>query len=363
MGRSRRTAQVGDQGPSSSRARTRVSGPVRSVWDRDRFTSRENARWYEEKKSNVIVVEKTVSEEVDSIFGIRRAFDLLGWAPVLCLEGKFYPRLVREFYANIEDKEDTAVHRVVTYVKGCRIDLDRATITCILGVSDDGLYVEFYKDAVLSDRQYKLVQALGRLNYSPTRNNRTADMVFRTPNLLVPQRLLVYMYSSNVLPRASSLNEVHCLDIYLLDKMLNGLQGIDGVPFASVVISHIHSDSIQITCYPLLLSKVFEFFGVDVTGEDIAVVGATDVLTEANLYRMGYVHVHGVWRNLVRHPLRAGEVVDGRNYPAVAVDDEGEHSEAPTSYAMPSTSTGATVHSSSVASALQRSEAICWFGD
>ncbi|KAF3443168.1 hypothetical protein FNV43_RR12849 [Rhamnella rubrinervis] len=302
------------------------------------FLSRENARWYEKKKSNAIVVEKTVSEEVDSIFGIRRAFDVLGWAPVLCLEGKFYPRLVREFYANIEDKEDTAVHRVMTYVKGCRIDLDRATIARILGVSDDGPYVEFYKDSVLSDRQYKLVQALGRLNYSPTRNNRTADMVFRTPNLLVPQRLLVYMYSSNVLPRASSLNEVRCFDIYLLDKMLNGLQGIDGVPFASMV---------------------FEFFGVDVTDEDIAVVGATDVLTEANLYRMGYVRVHGVWRNLVHHPLRVGEVVDGRNYPAVVVDDEGEHSEAPTSYAMPSTSTGATVCSSSVASALQRIEAIC----
>ncbi|KAF3456018.1 hypothetical protein FNV43_RR00661 [Rhamnella rubrinervis] len=177
MGRSRRIAQVGDQGPSSSRSRTRASGPVRSVWDRDRLGS------------------------------------------CMCLEGKFYPRLVREFYANIEDKEDSAVHRVVTYVKGCRIDLDRATIARILGVSDDGPYVEFYKDAVLSDRQYKLVQALGRLNYSPTRNNRTADM------------------------------------------------GIDGVPFASVVISHISDRS----KWELL-----------------------DVLLEANLYRMGYVRAWGL---------------------------------------------------------------------
>ena len=34
---------------------------------------------------------------------------------------------------------------------------------------------------------------------------------------------------------------------------------------------------------------IFEFYGVDVTGEDIVVPGPTDVLTAANLYRMGYV--------------------------------------------------------------------------
>ena len=105
MSRTRRSAQVGEQGGISLRAQS-----SRPVWDRERFTSRENARWYEERKNNALVLEKTVSEEVDHIFGIRRAFDVLGWAPVLDLAGRYYPHLVREFYANIEDKDDIGVH-------------------------------------------------------------------------------------------------------------------------------------------------------------------------------------------------------------------------------------------------------------
>ena len=140
-------------------------------------------------------------------------------------------------------------------------------------------------------------------------------MVFRTPNMLIQQRLLVYLYSSNVIPRASSLNEVRCSDIYLLDKMLHGLQGVEGIPFASIVLFQIRSTvrskrGAKSLCYPLLLTKVFEFCGVDVIGEDIAVPGPADMLTVANLYRMGYVRVRGVWHNLVRDLLGLGEVAD-----------------------------------------------------
>ncbi|KAF3455332.1 hypothetical protein FNV43_RR05780 [Rhamnella rubrinervis] len=343
MSQTRRSVQAAVQGGTSSRVR-----PTRSVWDRERFTSQENARWYAEKQSNAIVVEKTVSDEIDNVFHIRRAFGMLGWAPVLDFAGEYYPRLVRVFFANIENKEDGGVNRVVTYVKECRIELDRAILASILDVSDKGPSVEFFKDTVLSDRQYKLTEALIRLNYSPIRNECTGDMVFRTPNMLIPQRLLVYLYSSNVLPRASSLNEVRYSDIYLLDKMLYGLQGVE--------------EEAKSLCYPLLLSKVFEFCGVDVTGEDIAVPSVADVLTEANLSRMGYIRMRGVWRNLVRHPLGAGEVVDDRNAPIVYTDDEEEHSEAPISSALPSISTGAPSRpsrSSLVVSALQRIEDIC----
>ena len=113
MSRTRRSAQVGERGATSSRAQS-----SRSVWDRERFGLRENARWYEERKNNALVLENTVSEEVDHNFGIRRAFDVLGWAPVLDLAGRYYPRLVQEFYANIENKDNGGIDRVVSHVKG-----------------------------------------------------------------------------------------------------------------------------------------------------------------------------------------------------------------------------------------------------
>ncbi|KAF3443645.1 hypothetical protein FNV43_RR13335 [Rhamnella rubrinervis] len=80
-------------------------------------------------------------------------------------------------------------------------------------------------------------------------------------------------------------------------------------------------------CYPLFLSKVFAFCGADVIGEDITVSGPTDVLTEANLYWMGYVWVRGVWCNLVRYPLHEGEIADSHIAPIVNADDKEEHSE------------------------------------
>ena len=152
--------------------------------------------------------------------------------------------------------------------------------------------------------------------------------------------------------------------LIFIDKMLHGLQGVEGIPFASIVLFQIWSivrskRGAKSLCYPLLLTKVFEFCGVDVTGEDIVVPDPADMLTVANLYRMGYVRV---WHNLVCDPLGAGEIADARHVLVVDGDDEEEHSEAPIPSELPSASTGAPVRpssNSSVASALQRIEDIC----
>ena len=104
---------------------------------------------------------------------------------MLDLVGRYYPRLVQEFYANIEDKDDAGVHRVVTHVKGCCIELDRDSLARILGVSNEGPSVEFSKDATLSDHQYRLMDALVRLDYFATKNTHTGDMVFCSPNMLI----------------------------------------------------------------------------------------------------------------------------------------------------------------------------------
>ncbi|KAF3436653.1 hypothetical protein FNV43_RR19400 [Rhamnella rubrinervis] len=203
---------------------------------------------YEEKKSNAIMVEKIVSDEIDSTFGICLAFDMLGWVLVLNFEGNYYPQLVREFYANIEDKDDVGVSGVVLFVKGCRIKLHRATLAHILGVLGEGPSVEFSNDV-----------------------------------------------------RASSLNEVRCFDIYLLDKMLCDLYSV------CICCSVPDSESIDGVC--------------------------------ASSWNLA---------QLVHQPLHAGEVFYGRNALVVDLDDEEEHSEAPASSAMPSTSIGAPVRLSRI---------------
>lgn len=38
------------------------------MWDKTKFTSKDNARWWEDKNTNIIVMEKTISKGIDSKF-------------------------------------------------------------------------------------------------------------------------------------------------------------------------------------------------------------------------------------------------------------------------------------------------------
>ena len=73
-------------------------------YDASRFSSKENAKWYARKRIDTVVVEKTLSADLDESFKIRHAYNTLGWGRLLELSGLYYPELVRQFYANIINK-------------------------------------------------------------------------------------------------------------------------------------------------------------------------------------------------------------------------------------------------------------------
>lgn len=50
--------------------------------------------------------------------------------------------------------------------------------------------------------------------------------------------------------------------------------------------------------YPLLLTKVFEYFEVDFFGEDVQMTWTADVIIEATLGHHQFVKVQGIWTNL-----------------------------------------------------------------
>ncbi|KAF3445950.1 hypothetical protein FNV43_RR11127 [Rhamnella rubrinervis] len=91
------------------------------------------------------MAEKTISDEIDGLFGIRNAFSILGWASMLGFMVRYYPLLVHEFYTNIEPKKDLLVHIVNTSVKGFHIHLDHATLAWVLGVVDERQEIIFLR--------------------------------------------------------------------------------------------------------------------------------------------------------------------------------------------------------------------------
>ncbi|XP_027062945.2 uncharacterized protein [Coffea arabica] len=73
-------------------------------YDTTRFTSLENQQWYEAGLDKETIIEKNLTPEVDAHYHISTAFKRLRWENIFQLPKHYYPNLVQEFYANVENK-------------------------------------------------------------------------------------------------------------------------------------------------------------------------------------------------------------------------------------------------------------------
>ena len=128
--------------------------PVEEI---ERFTSKENKAWYESHKTNKILVEKRVHPKIERIYELRTAFNTMGWGPILSLEGEYFPTLVREFYANMVDKEVARLSEIKSFVKGRVITITHESLLDMLGIPVDGLSYNLHRgDKVISDARNRL---------------------------------------------------------------------------------------------------------------------------------------------------------------------------------------------------------------
>ncbi|CAH9079039.1 unnamed protein product [Cuscuta epithymum] len=139
--------------------RKQNDGASSSSYSHPRFTSHENEEWYETRKKWGMVVEKTVDPIIDATFELTEAFMELGWAVMLTLTGAYYPQLVREFYANITDKQ-TGYAVIHSFVKGKNIKIDPSFLSRLLKVPDDGTTLEFTLKGISSDKTYDEVRTM-----------------------------------------------------------------------------------------------------------------------------------------------------------------------------------------------------------
>ncbi|CAH9089357.1 unnamed protein product [Cuscuta europaea] len=97
-----------------------------------------------------------------------------------------------------------------------------------------------------------------------------------TKNLGQPHirtRLLMYFYSFNVMPRASIYNKIRSVDLYFAYRMHTGLDPHEGIPLSGIIIKQLWSAVLsnnqdKAFIFPILLSKIFQHFGVSFRGEE-----------------------------------------------------------------------------------------------
>ncbi|CAH9115769.1 unnamed protein product [Cuscuta epithymum] len=249
-----------------------------------RFTTRANEEWYEERKKWKIVEEKTVHSDIDADFHLTEVFARFGWAMMLTLTGAYYPRLVREFYANITDKE-TGFAEIQTMVKGRNIKVDPELLSNILEISNAGPTLEYNQSGILSDKTYNEVAA---------RRFFGLETSFNTKYLWdIHTRLIVYLIGFNIVPHASDRHKVRKIDLYLLQKMLVGLGDIEGIPLPRLIIKNMKTVVLskkgeKIFCHPLLLTKIFRHFRVDFDGEEVAYTTKSNVLDKDTMGALKY---------------------------------------------------------------------------
>ncbi|CAH9109657.1 unnamed protein product [Cuscuta epithymum] len=200
---------------------------------------------------------------------------------MLTLTGACYPQLVREFYANITDKE-TGFAEIQTMVKGINIKVDPKLLSNILEISNAGPTLEYNQSDILSDKAYDEVAARCFLRLQTS---------FNTKYLLdIHTRLIVYVIGFNVVPHANDRHKVRKIDLYLLQNMLVGLGDIEGIPLPRLIMKTVvlSKKGEFFFCHPLLLTKIFRHFLVHFDGEEVVYTTKSNILDKETMSALKY---------------------------------------------------------------------------
>lgn len=258
-------------------------------YDTRRFTSLENQQWYEDRATNSIINEKHLAPNVDDHYKITEAFAKIGWQAILNLPRYTYPNLVREFYANVVNKEGHSGDTIETQVRGKRLKITRSNIARLLNCSNVGENVDLKKEFHTTDNDWNPAEAIQRFGTNYKDSRKSKKKVILTKDFEHRHRLILYIFAHNIIPKRSSKNEVRKSDLYFLDKMFHG-PGPDliGIPLPSVLISHMrttarHQNTDYCFGFPRFLTLLFEKKKVNLSGEERVPLKAFDEVTISTL--------------------------------------------------------------------------------
>ena len=285
-------------------------------FDRTRFVSRETSEWYRARTEDPyprFIIERTVEPALDHELQIRQAFDTLGWGRVLDLGADFFPELVVQFYANIEDRQNMLTREIRTFVKNVHLHITEATISELLGVPSVGEYFRAGHDMIHSDRGWSASDAMTRHGVIPRERHRArgVDHELLARGMPVRPRVLLHLISTNIFPRASNTQIVRLSNLYVVDRMIGGLPPTcSGIPLAAIIIDEIRqvaqfNSTGKRFCFPILISLLLRRLGVDPSGERTQSPTSADRVDEVSMRGLRFSRRGGLtWVNPHMAPLQ-----------------------------------------------------------
>ena len=131
---------------------------------RTRFTNKKNEAWYRKNEHHAMVVEKFVSPDVVERFELNRIFEHFQWEEMTTLRGDYYPELVKEFYANMENKGDADYTSLATIVRGHNIVVTTSSLASLFGLPNEGTRLHVKIRKVFRDPRWDVQAALAHFD-------------------------------------------------------------------------------------------------------------------------------------------------------------------------------------------------------
>ncbi|KAG2405984.1 uncharacterized protein HKW66_Vig0052390 [Vigna angularis] len=198
---------------------------------------------------------------------------------LLQLQGNYYPDLVRVFYYNLKSQNGI----IYTRVKGIDIILDNDIWTNVahLPILENTMHVpndfgDFNK--ILAYRSFM------RNPQQPLPNRR----YLLVGNLRMEERVLHYLIVWLLCPRGSNLAQCFEIDLMIMSAITQNIK-INWVDLISDTIVRAKRYDRSHLPYPLLISLICVYKGVDVTGEKHLSVLRSHEIEESTLHQMGFI--------------------------------------------------------------------------
>ena len=273
-------------------------------YDRLKFISLERQQKMKQFEEVQFVIERTVEEAVDTYFGVRAAFDKLGWSSLLNIEGKYYPDLIKEFYANWSFNSKQAVDaKGTSYIRGIHIEMTKVKLGDLLGVSAEDKVMGAYSSINFSKER---VRTQLHIEAEPRDRNSDRNRVkYCFPTAYPRVKVLALLISTNLAPRMRSRSECRECDLVFLYKMLiqkdRELYNLPAEILFQINWCFRRGGHL---IFPILISRFLERYypelipaEEDETPENCKIPDMSDVVNEDSLGRLSLVKREDVWYN------------------------------------------------------------------
>ncbi|GAV66320.1 hypothetical protein CFOL_v3_09830 [Cephalotus follicularis] len=221
-----------------------------------------------------------VGKVLDFDFCTREGFPIVEWIRFQGLEPFFslnlpsYPELMKEFYVHMIG---SSMDSITTTVKNKTIDLDLRRLNIILNAPNGGAMGWNQRSCVTSsdfDKQ-DCVRVLFGENADPIQN------------LPLDYRFLHHAVCTHILPKAGGFDEVTDMEAYTMYHFIIGRR-INVLFLLINDMNSIHDRENTRLGYSNIITKILQYFHIDLTGEVHHDLQSADKLGKGTLGRMGF---------------------------------------------------------------------------